>query len=102
MQMIAPMMPHLAEEGWRLLGHKNLIAQTDWPQPDQKKLSVDQITIAVQVNGKKRALLKLAPEANEDDTRQAALAMKAIQRILEGRVPQKVIVVPGRIVNVLV
>ena len=102
MQMIAPMMPHLAEEGWRLLGHKNLIAQTDWPQPDQKKLSVDQITIAVQVNGKKRALLKLAPEANEDDTRQAALAMKAIQRILEGRAPQKVIVVPGRIVNVLV
>ncbi len=102
MQMIAPMMPHLAEEGWRALGYQQLITQVLWPEPNLKKLSSDQITIAVQVNGKKRALLSLAREANAADIREAALAIDAVQRFLEGRAPKKVIVVPGRIVNVLV
>ncbi|KUO60356.1 MAG: leucine--tRNA ligase [Alphaproteobacteria bacterium BRH_c36] len=101
-QMIAPMMPHLAEECWSRLGYNTLLTNQPWPEADPALLVDDEITIAVQVNGKRRDELKIARDASREDMEAAALALETIVRALEGRSPRKVIVVPQRIVNVVV
>ncbi len=100
-QSIAPMMPHLAEECWARLGYNTLIANQPWPEVDPALLVDDQITIAVQVNGKRRDELTIARDAGKDDIERAALALPSVVRSLDGRQPKKVIVVPQRIVNVV-
>ena len=99
--MIAPMMPHLAEECWAALGHDTLVAQAAWPAVEPALLVEDTITLPVQVNGRKRADVTVARDAGETDIEAAVLALEAVERALEGRVPKKVIVVPQRIVNVV-
>ena len=101
-QMIAPMMPHLAEECWSRLGYNTLLTNQPWPEADPALLVDDEITIAVQVNGKRRDELKIARDASREDVEAAALALETIVRAMEGRSPRKVIVVPQRIVNVVV
>ncbi len=101
-QMIAPMMPHLAEECWSRLGYNTLVTNQPWPAAEAALLVDDEITIAVQVNGKRRDELKIAREASKEDVEAAALALESVSRILDGRDPKKVIVVPQRIVNVVV
>ena len=100
-QMVAPMMPHLAEECWAALGHTTLVSEAPWPRADESLLQHDSITLPVQVNGKKRADVTVARDAAAPDIEAAVLALAAVQRALEGKKPKKVIVVPQRIVNVV-
>jgi leucyl-tRNA synthetase len=97
----APMMPHLAEESWRALGHAKLAAETAWPRHDPALLKTDSITIAVQVNGKRRGEVTVARGADDKMVEEAALAEEGVKRTLGGSKPKKVIVVPGRIVNIV-
>ena len=101
-QLIAPMMPHLAEECWRVLSGTGLVAEASWPQADQALLVEDEITLPVQINGKKRADVTVPRDADAKAVEAATLALEPVQRALEGRPPKKVIVVPGRIVNLVV
>jgi len=100
-QLVAPMMPHLAEECWKVLGFETLVAETHWPKADKALLVEDVITLPVQVNGKKRADVTVPRDADNAAVEAAALALEAVQRATEGRPVRKVIVVPQRIVNVV-
>jgi leucyl-tRNA synthetase len=100
-QMIGPMMPHLGEECWARLGYNTLLADQPWPEVESALLVDDAITIAVQVNGKRRDELTIARTATNADIEAAALRLEAVIRALEGRPVKKVIVVPQRIVNVV-
>ena len=99
--MIAPMMPHLAEECWAALGGKGLAAQQPWPAFDAALTVDDEFVYPVQVNGKKRGDLTIARDADQAAVEKAALALDFVGKALEGRAPKKVIVVPQRIVNVV-
>jgi len=100
--LTGPMMPHLAEECWNALGAQDvLLAQTPWPEADQALLVEDTVTIAVQVNGKRRDELTVARDASKEDIEEAALKLENVLRAIEGREVKKVIVVPQRIVNVV-
>ena len=100
-RMIAPMMPHLAEECWSALGHQGLVSVAPWPQIQPDLLEDDTITLPVQVNGKKRADVTVPRDAKNPEIEAAVLALDAVKRALEGKAPRKVIVVPKRIVNVV-
>jgi leucyl-tRNA synthetase len=95
------MMPHLAEECWVVLGGSGLAAEAPWPKLEQELLVEETITLPVQINGKKRAEVTVSRNAAKMEVEQAALALETVQRALEGKKPQKVIVVPQRIVNVV-
>jgi leucyl-tRNA synthetase len=101
-QMIAPMMPHLAEECWHVLGGGALVAETPWPSADPALLAEDELVLPVQVNGKKRGDLAISATAQEADIVAATLALDVVQKALNGAAPRKVIVVPKRIVNVVI
>jgi leucyl-tRNA synthetase len=101
-RLIGPMMPHLAEELWHLLGHDTLLADERWPEADPALVVEDTVTVAVQVNGKLRATIELPRDADEAEAKAAALARPQVQRAMEGKPARKVIVVPNRIVNVVV
>jgi leucyl-tRNA synthetase len=101
LKLLSPFAPHLAEELWRRLGFTESIAHEAWPEADPRLLVTDMIRIAVQVNGKRRDEIEVPADASEDIVRAAALAAPNVQRHLEGRTPKKVIVVPGRLVNVV-
>lgn len=100
-QMISPMMPHLAEESWARLGNNTLLANTPWPAADPALIVDDQITIAVQVNGKRRGEITLSADADKAAAETAALALETVKKALDGKTPKKVIVVPKRIVNIV-
>jgi leucyl-tRNA synthetase len=99
--MMGPILPHLAEDCWARLGYNTLLADRPWPQPDPVLLVDDRITIAVQVNGKRRDELTVARGATQDEIEAAALKLEAVARALAGRPVKRVIVVPQRIVNVV-
>ena len=99
--MTGPMMPHLSEECWARLGYNTLLANEPWPAVEAALLVDDQVTIAVQVNGKRRDELVISRAAKTEEVEAAALALDAVSRALEGRPVKKVIVVPQRIVNVV-
>lgn len=100
-QMLGPMMPHLAETCWERLGYNTLLADTSWPATEQSLLIDASVTLAVQVNGKRRDELTVPRDASLADIEKAALALESIIRALDGKLPKKVIVVPQRIVNVV-
>ena len=99
--MLGPMMPHLAEEMWQQLGHAALVAETAWPLADPELGRDEQVTIAVQVNGKLRATLDFPRDAAASDVEEAALALPQVARLLDGKPPRKVVIVPNRIVSVV-
>ncbi len=101
-QMFAPMMPHLAEECWHRLGHPEMVAQQPWPQPEPELLQQDTITIAVQVNGKRRAEMEVPKDAPKEELEKQALALENVRRAIGEKQVRRVIVVPGRIVNIVV
>jgi leucyl-tRNA synthetase len=103
-KLMAPVMPHIAEELWAHLGHKEMIVDTAWPEltaEAQALLDSESVTIAIQVNGKLRATIMLPKDAPANDAEKAALSQDAVQKALEGKAPKKVIVVPNRIINVV-
>ncbi|HEY0325330.1 MAG TPA: leucine--tRNA ligase [Allosphingosinicella sp.] len=101
LKLVAPMVPHVAEEAWAALGQEGLIADAAWPQADPALLVEDEVTIAVQVNGKLRDTLTAPKGAPKQALEEMALASEKIVRILEGKPPRKVIVVPDRLVNLV-
>jgi len=100
-RIAAPMVPHLAEECWAVLGHTTLVAEEPWPTPEKALLVEDMVTIAVQVNGKRRDELTIARDAATEDIEAAALKLDNVVRAIGGRKIKKVVVVPQRIVNVV-
>jgi leucyl-tRNA synthetase len=100
-RLFHPMMPHLAEECWAMLGHKTLVSAETWPHLEAELLVENSITLPVQVNGKKRADVTVPREAGKDEIEAAVLALDAVKKALDGKSPKKVIVVPQRIVNVV-
>jgi leucyl-tRNA synthetase len=99
--LLAPFAPHLAEELWERLGASASLAYEPWPEADRSLLIAETLTLAVQVNGKRRDEITVAADADEETIRRAALDSEPVQRHLGGRPPKKVIIVPGRLVNVV-
>ena len=99
LHLVAPMAPHVAEEAWAALGRKGLIADAAWPEADPALLVEDEVTIAVQVNGKLRDTLLVPKGSPREILEEMALASEKIGRLLDGKAPRKVIVVPDRLVN---
>ena len=99
--MVAPLAPHLAEELWRRLGHGASLAHGPFPVADERYLVADTVEYPVQVNGKVRGHVTVAADAGRDVVEQAALADEKVQTFLAGATPKKVIVVPGRLVNIV-
>lgn len=100
-QLVAPMVPHLAEEAWQALGGEGLVCDAPWPDADPALLVEDEVTIAVQVNGKLRDTLTVAKGLAREQLEELALASDKVSRLLDGNAPRKVIVVPDRLVNVV-
>jgi leucyl-tRNA synthetase len=99
--VIAPMMPHLGEACWQLLGHEALLVSTPWPIVDRALIVDDTIVLPVQINGRKRDELRVPRDADNAAVEAATLALPSVQAALGGVAPKKVIVVPRRIVNVV-
>jgi leucyl-tRNA synthetase len=99
--MSAPMMPHLAEESWLALGKPGHVVDTPWPKADPALLADDQVTIAVQVNGKRRDEITVPKDMDVKQVEALVLELETVTRALEGRPVKKVIVVPGRIANIV-
>jgi len=100
-QLMSPMTPHLSEDIWAHQGGEGLIANAPWPVADEAMLVEDSVTLPIQINGKRRGELTVAKDLDKAEVEKLALAHEAVQRVLDGAAPKKVIVVPGRIVNVV-
>jgi leucyl-tRNA synthetase len=100
--LLSPMAPHLGEELWQRLGHAKTLAYEPWPTADPALLVSEVVRLVVQVNGKKRDEIELPADADEAAVRAAVLALESVQRHLEGRAPRKLVLVPGRLVNLVV
>ncbi len=101
LRMLAPVCPHIAEELWERLGKPYSVHTQPWPQMDEEAAKDEMITLIVQVNGKLRDRILVEPGISDEDAKQLALASDAVQQSLEGRTIRKVIVVPGRLVNIV-
>ncbi|SFB13545.1 leucyl-tRNA synthetase [Poseidonocella pacifica] len=100
-QLMAPMTPHLSEELWTMLGGDGLVVDAPWPAFDEAMLVEDTVTLPIQVNGKRRGELEVPKDMAKDEIEKLVLSHPAVMRTLDGAAPKKVIVVPGRIVNVV-
>jgi leucyl-tRNA synthetase len=100
-QLFSPMMPHLAEECWQVLGQQGLVSEANWPKIERDLLVEDTVTLVVQVNGKKRGEVTLASQAQNPEIEAAVLALDTVKQALDGKTVRKVIIVPKRIVNVV-
>jgi len=101
-KLIGPMTPHAGEELWQSLGHGSLLANQPWPEAEAALTVDDLVTIAVQVKGKLRGTIEQPAGADQDSVQEAALALPAVARLVEGQEIRKIIVVPDRIVNIVV
>ena len=101
-RLIAPFAPHIAEEFWHQLGHEGSVADSEWPAWDEEALKEDTVKYPVQFNGKMRFNIEVAAGSDKAAVEAAALADPAAEKWLEGKTPKKVIVVPGRIVNIVI
>ena len=101
-QLMSPITPHLAEEIWSMLGGEGLIADAPWPVADEAMLVEDTVTLPIQINGKRRSEIKVAKDLPKDEVENLVMADDAVIKALAGGQPKKLIVVPGRIVNVVI
>ncbi|MDP3875195.1 MAG: class I tRNA ligase family protein [bacterium] len=99
--LLAPFAPHITEELWRALGHKDSIHTQNWPTYNPKKLLKDEITLAIQINGKVRANLLVSREQSEEEIRATVLALPEVKKWLDGKELKKVIIVPRRVVSIV-
>ena len=100
--MLAPIVPHICHRLWRVLGHVNAAVDERWPVADRAALVADAVAFVVQVNGKVRGHIKVAAGTGEDAVKTAALAENNVSKHIAGKVIKRVIVVPGKLVNVVV
>ena len=100
-KLLSPITPHMAEEIWQQLGHKDTIAYAEWPTYDESKLKDDQTELVVQINGKVRAHITVAVGTSKDDIEKIALADDNIKNNLQNKTVRKVIVIPNKIVNIV-
>ena len=100
--LLAPFTPHIAEELWHTLGHEGTVCDAQWPEFDESYLKEDSVTLSVSFNGKTRFTLDFPVDASKDQIQEAALSSEQAQKYLEGKQVVKVIVVPGRIVNIVI
>ncbi len=101
-QLMAPMVPHLAEEVWAAMGGEGLVVTAAWPQPDPAMLVEASVTLPIQINGKRRGEIAVPADADKATIEAMVLGDEVVVRALAGAAPKKLIVVPGRIVNVVV
>ncbi|MEZ5777450.1 MAG: leucine--tRNA ligase [Paracoccaceae bacterium] len=101
-QLMSPMTPHLAEDIWNRQGGAGLVAEASWPRADPAMLAEDSVTLPIQINGKRRAEISVPKEMPASEVEKIVLADEAVVRALAGAAPKKLIVVPGRIVNVVI
>eukprot|EP01013_Petalomonas_cantuscygni_P045174 TRINITY_DN9781_c0_g1_i3.p1 TRINITY_DN9781_c0_g1~~TRINITY_DN9781_c0_g1_i3.p1 ORF type:complete len:843 (+),score=191.71 TRINITY_DN9781_c0_g1_i3:2138-4666(+) len=101
-RIVAPMVPHIAEEAWALFGESDLVANAPWPEVDESLLVDDEVTIAIQVRGKLRDTITVAKGSSKEQLEALALASEKVQRSLDGAEVKKVIVVPDRLVNIVI
>jgi leucyl-tRNA synthetase len=99
--MMAPIFPHIADELWHRQGNTSSVHLQRWPEADEEKARVDEVTVVVQVNGKVRDKLVTAPGASVEELEAAALALEPVQKWLEGKQVQRAVVVPGKLVNIV-
>ncbi len=99
--LMQPITPHIAEEIWALLGGEGMAVQAAFPEADPAMLVEDTITLPIQINGKRRAEISVSKDASKEEVEKLALSHDAVVRALDGGTPKKLIVVPGRIVNVV-
>jgi len=98
--LLSPIVPHVAEELWQQMGGKGTILDQQWPAWDPAALKVDEVEMAVQINGKVRARLRLQADLGEEQVKEAALADERVQKNLEGKTIASIKVVPGRLVSI--
>ena len=101
LRMMAPVCPHIAEELWTGLGKPYSVHTQSWPQIDEEAAQEDEITLPIQINGKVRDRITVPAGTDDETVKAAALATEGVQRFLDGKPPKKVIVVPGRLVNIV-
>ncbi|MBU1277717.1 MAG: leucine--tRNA ligase [Alphaproteobacteria bacterium] len=101
-QLMSPMTPHVSEEMWALLGGDGLVTKAPWPIPDEAMLVEDNVTLPIQINGKRRDEITVPKEMPKEEVEKLVLENDAVKKALNGGSPKKLIVVPGRIVNVVV
>ncbi|KEO54212.1 leucine--tRNA ligase [Thioclava pacifica] len=101
-QLMAPMVPHLAEEVWSMLGGEGFVIAAAWPVADPALLVEDSVTLPIQINGKRRAEISVPKDMPKEEVEKLVLADEAVVKALAGGQPKKLIVVPGRIVNVVI
>ena len=99
--MLSPMVPHIAHTLWQMLGHEDAVIDTAWPTVDEKALARDSIQMVVQVNGKVRSKIEVAADTPKDAVEEVAKADEKVAKFLEGVTIRKVIVVPGKLVNIV-
>jgi leucyl-tRNA synthetase len=102
LKMMAPITPHIAEELWAFFGKPYSIHQQPWPKLDEEAAAEELITLVIQVNGKLRDRIQVPADISDADARAAALQSEAVTKFLQGQHPKKVIVVPGRLVNIVI
>jgi len=102
LRLLSPYAPHICEEVWQRLGENELIAHAEWPSWDSELVQDETITIVIQVNGKKRDELQVSRDTDKDELERLALASENARKFIDGKDPKKVIVVPGRLVNIVV
>ncbi len=100
-QMMAPVVPHIAEEIWQRLGKPYSVHTSRWPRVDEAAAAVEEITLVIQVNGKVRDRITVPADINDEEARQQALNSEAVKKILQGSDPRQVIYVKGRLVNIV-
>jgi len=101
-QLMAPMVPHLAEEVWAKAGGQGMVVDAAWPKADPALLVSDSVVLPIQINGKRRAEIEVPKDMPKEEIEAIVLADETVRRFMEGQPPKKLIVVPGRIVNVVV
>ena len=101
-QLMSPMTPHLSEDLWQVLGGEGLVTDAPWPQADEAMLVDETVTLPIQINGKRRAEISVPQDMDKSEVEKLALAHDAVVKALDGAQPKKIIVVPGRIVNVVI
>jgi leucyl-tRNA synthetase len=101
-RLMAPITPHICETLWEMLGETDSVCNTPWPEVDKSARVRDMVTLVVQVNGKLRGRVELAPDADQEQAMAAATAEQNVQRHLEGKQVRKVIHIPNRLLNIVV